>query len=103
MPCTRPGAADWAAGAVLPQADSAAGAAPAYITCTQDLPVHVASLLLPVPCWRRGDVMGRFHTALYLGDVRERVRILEDAGAGLGAVCGAFGAAGWACGAACLG
>ncbi|KAI7840084.1 hypothetical protein COHA_006214 [Chlorella ohadii] len=28
----------------------------------------------------RGDVMGRFHTALYLGDVRERVKILEDAG-----------------------
>jgi hypothetical protein len=29
----------------------------------------------------RGDVMGGFHNALYLGDVRERVRILEDAGA----------------------
>jgi len=29
----------------------------------------------------RSDVMGRFHNALYLGDVRERVRILEEAGA----------------------
>jgi Coatomer WD associated region len=29
----------------------------------------------------RNDVMGRFHNALYLGDVRERVRILQDAGA----------------------
>lgn len=28
----------------------------------------------------RNDVMGRFHNALYLGDVRERVKILEDAG-----------------------
>ncbi len=28
----------------------------------------------------RGDVMGAFHNALYLGDVRERTRILEDAG-----------------------
>lgn len=28
----------------------------------------------------RSDVMGRFHNALYLGDVRERVRTLEDAG-----------------------
>eukprot|EP00899_Mesostigma_viride_P004602 jgi/Mesvir1/14142/Mv12278-RA.1 len=28
----------------------------------------------------RSDVMGRFHNALYLGDVRERVRILEEAG-----------------------
>ena len=28
----------------------------------------------------RNDVMGSFHNALYLGDVRERVRILEDAG-----------------------
>eukprot|EP00798_Chlamydomonas_sp_ICE-L_P024535 gene24536-10140_t len=28
----------------------------------------------------RGDVMGRFHNALYLGDVREQVRILEGAG-----------------------
>lgn len=28
----------------------------------------------------RGDVMGRFHNALYLGDARERVRILEEAG-----------------------
>lgn len=30
----------------------------------------------------RNDVMGRFHNALYMGDVRERVRILEDAGQG---------------------
>ena len=29
----------------------------------------------------RSDSMGRFHNALYLGDVRERVRILEEAGA----------------------
>ena len=29
----------------------------------------------------RGDVMGGFHNALYLGDLRERIRILEDAGA----------------------
>lgn len=37
----------------------------------------------------RGDVMGRFHTALYLGDVRERVKILEDAGGrGWCCVCG---------------
>jgi coatomer protein complex subunit alpha (xenin) len=28
----------------------------------------------------RGDIMGRFHNALYLGDVRERVKILEEAG-----------------------
>mmetsp|Transcript_1815 Transcript_1815/g.6642 ORF Transcript_1815/g.6642 Transcript_1815/m.6642 type:complete len:1252 (+) Transcript_1815:70-3825(+) len=28
----------------------------------------------------RSDVMGRFHNALYLGDVRERVRILEEVG-----------------------
>ena len=28
----------------------------------------------------RADVMGSFHNALYLGDIRERVRILEDAG-----------------------
>ena len=28
----------------------------------------------------RDDVMGSFHNALYLGDLRERVRILEDAG-----------------------
>ena len=28
----------------------------------------------------RGDIMGRFHNALYLGDVQERVRILEEAG-----------------------
>mmetsp|Transcript_31726 Transcript_31726/g.82114 ORF Transcript_31726/g.82114 Transcript_31726/m.82114 type:complete len:1227 (-) Transcript_31726:281-3961(-) len=28
----------------------------------------------------RGDVMGRFHNALYLGDVRERMKILEETG-----------------------
>lgn len=28
----------------------------------------------------RGDVMGQFHNALYLGDVPERVKILENAG-----------------------
>lgn len=28
----------------------------------------------------RGDIMSRFHNALYLGAVEERVRILEDAG-----------------------
>mmetsp|Transcript_18514 Transcript_18514/g.51859 ORF Transcript_18514/g.51859 Transcript_18514/m.51859 type:complete len:1226 (-) Transcript_18514:342-4019(-) len=28
----------------------------------------------------RGDVMGRFHNALYLGDVRERVKVLEEVG-----------------------
>ena len=28
----------------------------------------------------RNDVMGSFHNALYLGDVCERIRILEDAG-----------------------
>ena len=28
----------------------------------------------------RNDVMGRFHNALYMGDVRERIKILEDAG-----------------------
>ncbi len=28
----------------------------------------------------RTDVMGSFHNALYLGDIRERVQILEDAG-----------------------
>lgn len=28
----------------------------------------------------RNDAMGAFHNALYLGDVRERVRLLEDAG-----------------------
>ena len=31
----------------------------------------------------RNDVMGRFHNALYLGDIRERVKILEDAGQSL--------------------
>ncbi len=33
----------------------------------------------------RSDVMGRFHNALYLGDVRERFRILEESGAHLSA------------------
>ena len=28
----------------------------------------------------RGDIMSRFHNALYLGDVEERVKILEEAG-----------------------
>lgn len=28
----------------------------------------------------RGDIMGRFHNALYLGDARERAKILEEAG-----------------------
>ena len=28
----------------------------------------------------RNDVMSRFHNALYLGDVEERVRILEEVG-----------------------
>lgn len=28
----------------------------------------------------RGDVMSRFHNALYLGDVRERVRVLRESG-----------------------
>mmetsp|Transcript_11360 Transcript_11360/g.13438 ORF Transcript_11360/g.13438 Transcript_11360/m.13438 type:complete len:1222 (-) Transcript_11360:338-4003(-) len=28
----------------------------------------------------RSDIMGRFHNALYLGDVKERVKILEEAG-----------------------
>ncbi|KAE9448255.1 hypothetical protein C3L33_19823, partial [Rhododendron williamsianum] len=28
----------------------------------------------------KGDVMGQFHNALYLGDVRERVKILENTG-----------------------
>ncbi|KAL0366073.1 UNVERIFIED_CONTAM: Coatomer subunit alpha-1 [Sesamum radiatum] len=28
----------------------------------------------------KNDVMGQFHDALYLGDVRERVKILENAG-----------------------
>lgn len=28
----------------------------------------------------RNDTMGRFHNALYLGDVEERVRILVEAG-----------------------
>lgn len=28
----------------------------------------------------RSDQMGRFHNALYLGDVRERFRILEESG-----------------------
>ncbi len=28
----------------------------------------------------RSDVMGQFHNALYLGDVQERVRILEESG-----------------------
>ncbi|CAK0784913.1 hypothetical protein CVIRNUC_008118 [Coccomyxa viridis] len=30
----------------------------------------------------RDDVMGSFHNALYLGDIRERISILEDAGQG---------------------
>lgn len=42
----------------------------------------------------RSDVMGSFHNALYLGDVRERVKILEESGE---AVRGAERwAAGWA-------
>ncbi|KAG1674856.1 hypothetical protein FOA52_015244 [Chlamydomonas sp. UWO 241] len=28
----------------------------------------------------RGDVVGRFHNALYLGDVKEQVRVLEESG-----------------------
>lgn len=28
----------------------------------------------------RSDVMGRFHNALYLGDIQERVKILEESG-----------------------
>lgn len=28
----------------------------------------------------RGDIMGRFHNALYIGDARERAKILEEAG-----------------------
>ncbi|KAM1123160.1 hypothetical protein FF1_004562 [Malus domestica] len=28
----------------------------------------------------KNDVMGQFHNALYLGDIRERVKILENAG-----------------------
>jgi coatomer protein complex subunit alpha (xenin) len=28
----------------------------------------------------RSDVMGRFHNALYLGDVQERIRIFEESG-----------------------
>ncbi len=31
----------------------------------------------------RHDSMGRFHNALYLGDVRERLKILEEAGGGI--------------------
>ena len=38
----------------------------------------------------RNDVMGRFHNALYLGDIRERVKILEDAGQSLGLMLGSF-------------
>lgn len=34
--------------------------------------LHIANL--------RGDLMGRFHNALYLGNVNERVNILKDAG-----------------------
>ena len=29
---------------------------------------------------KRGDVMGRFHNALYMGDVEERIRILAETG-----------------------
>jgi len=28
----------------------------------------------------RGDVMGRFHNSLYLGDIQERIRLLEEVG-----------------------
>ena len=28
----------------------------------------------------RQDIMGRFHNALYLGDVQERVKLLEEVG-----------------------
>eukprot|EP00362_Geleiidae_sp_MMETSP1317_P000827 CAMPEP_0201281660 /NCGR_PEP_ID=MMETSP1317-20130820/3668_1 /ASSEMBLY_ACC=CAM_ASM_000770 /TAXON_ID=187299 /ORGANISM="Undescribed Undescribed, Strain Undescribed" /LENGTH=57 /DNA_ID=CAMNT_0047592149 /DNA_START=485 /DNA_END=658 /DNA_ORIENTATION=- len=28
----------------------------------------------------RGDPMGRFHNALYTGDIRERVRLLAEVG-----------------------
>jgi len=31
---------------------------------------------------KRGDIMGRFHNSLYLGDVYERIRILAEAGLG---------------------
>nr|WDD38917.1 coatomer subunit alpha-1 [Fagopyrum tataricum] len=31
-------------------------------------------------CEVKNDIMGQFHNALYLGDVRERVKILENAG-----------------------
>ena len=36
----------------------------------------------------RGDSMGAFHNALYLGDVRERVKLLTEAG-----ICRAWSAA----------
>ena len=34
--------------------------------------LHIATL--------RGDLMGRFHNALYLGNVQERVNVLREAG-----------------------
>src|SRR3954465_5895471 len=34
--------------------------------------LHIATL--------RGDMMGRFHNALYLGNVPERIRVLKEAG-----------------------
>lgn len=55
-------------------------ASPTRCACPAPLntSLHTSSPLL---MRRSGDVMGRFHNALYLGDVRERLRILEDAGA----------------------
>ncbi|KAM2799654.1 hypothetical protein COP1_004469 [Malus domestica] len=35
---------------------------------------------LPIVAEVKNDVMGQFHNALYLGDIRERVKILENAG-----------------------
>lgn len=32
---------------------------------------------------KRGDVMSRFQNALFLGDIKERVRLLAEAGLGI--------------------
>jgi hypothetical protein len=43
--------------------------------CMQTVTMHLIQLKIAE---RRGDVMSRFHNALYLGDAAERVAVLES-------------------------
>lgn len=46
-------------------------------TLTGDLTKLEKMLLI---AQNRNDIMSRFHNALYLGDVQERIRVLAEAG-----------------------